>query len=269
LSHEHNQPFERAAIGCLLVHGFNGGTYDMQELAEHLSAQAIATHNMLLPGHGTHVQHMRSITWKDWVAAVLAGYDTIRARARKVILIGHSLGGALVLYAAARRPVDGVIALCAPLRMQPGLAFLVGIARWFAPYMPTLREDIMDPVARRVYAAHTCRWTSLEAAHHIFRFLPYLEAALPRVTAPALIVTARHDHVVPPADSHEIYHRIASTEKEFLELPRSSHVVMKDYDHQELFEHIARFVFRYQQSAVRHHFPSSPSLADGRANRIC
>jgi len=245
-------PLTRLAdVGCLLVHGFNGGAYDMQELAAYLEARGVVTNNMLLPGHGTHVWAMGTVTWKDWVAGVLAGYDAVWARARRVVLIGHSLGGALVLYVAARRPVDGVVALCAPLHMQPGLALLVGMARWLLPYLPIVHQDIADPVARRAYAtgAQGYAWTSLGAAHHIFRFLPHLEAALPRVTVPALIVTARQDHVVPPADSREIYRRIGSTQKEFLELPRSSHIVMKDYDQAELFARVGRFIENIRRAA--------------------
>jgi carboxylesterase len=254
---------ERQDIGCLLVHGFNGGVYDMQELAEYLNAQGIVTHNVLLPGHGTQVHAMHSVTWKDWVTAVLEGYDIVRACARRVVLVGHSLGGALVLYSATKRPVDGVVALCAPLHLQPGLGLLVGITRWIVPFVPTLGEDISDPVARRVYAAQSYRWTSLEAAHNIFRLLPNLEAALPCITAPALIVTARRDRVVPPADSREIYRRIASTKKEFLELSRSSHVVMKDYDHAELFTRIGAFVHSCRELASDGQFSAPPSLAPG------
>src|SRR5947209_5295865 len=57
-------------VGVLLVHGLNGSTHDMEELAAHLAARGMVTENILLPGHGTKVHDMLPIGWAEWANAV-------------------------------------------------------------------------------------------------------------------------------------------------------------------------------------------------------
>ncbi|HWZ18455.1 MAG TPA: alpha/beta fold hydrolase, partial [Ktedonobacteraceae bacterium] len=91
----------KPAIGVLLVHGLNGSTGDMAELEEVLQKQGIITKNMLLPGHGSKMKDMLSIGWEEWAQAVHDELSLLKELCDVVFLVGHSLGGALVLHVAA------------------------------------------------------------------------------------------------------------------------------------------------------------------------
>src|SRR5262249_3781898 len=86
------------------------------------------------------------------------------------------------------------------------------------------------------------RWTPMVPVDSMLNYLPNLRQELPRVTAPALIINATHDHVVPASDGIAIYRALGSQEKELVTLHRSYHVVMKDYDCQEVFVRIMSFL---------------------------
>lgn len=240
----HHSHSEKARVGTLLVHGLNGSRHDLEELALFLRSHGMLAENMLLPGHGTHVREMFTLGWPQWAHAVREELHTLQQRCKKIILIGHSLGGALCLHTAAHTKIDGIITMCAPLHMFPWTKPAVRLAKRFVPALPTIREDVRDPVARQRHTRDVYRWTPMAPVESMLHHLPLVRAELPLVTAPALIMTALRDHVVPARDGREIYRLLGSQEKYLVNFHRSYHVLMKDYDRDEVFAKTLTFVQR-------------------------
>ncbi len=232
-------------VGALLVHGLNGSRLDMTEVQERLSAHGVITENILLPGHGSHVRDMLPLGWPEWTAAVQRELHLLKQRCDRVFLIGHSLGGALCLHTAAHEEVAGVVSMCAPLHLQPWIRPAVHVAKRATPLLPTLREDVRDPDARRKYTRDVYRWTPMAPVASMLEYLPRLRSELPQVTVPVLVLAALHDHVVPVRDGREIYHLLGSKDKHLVTLHHSYHVIMKDHDREEVMTRTLAFVQRY------------------------
>ena len=245
-AHSAKQPL----IGVLLVHGLNGSRRDFAELEVVLQDRGMLTHNMLLPGHGGNVRDMLSLGWHDWAEAVRSDLLALKQRCDVVFLVGHSLGGALCLHTAAHEEVAGLVAMCAPLHMHPLTRLGVGLAKRFTPLLPTIREDVHDPEARRRYTRDVYRWTPMMPVASMLEFLPTLRAELPQITVPALIMTSIFDHVVPARDAREIYRRIGSKEKHLVTFHRSYHVILKDYDREEVIAKTTAFILRHANHAT-------------------
>lgn len=243
---------DKPVIGVLLVHGLNGSRRDLAELEAILQDQGMLTTNMLLPGHGVHVREMLPLGWKEWAAAVRDELNDLKQRCDLVFLVGHSLGGALALHTAAHTEVAGIVTMCSPLHMHPLTHMAVRVARRFTPLLPTIREDVRDPEGRRRYARDVYRWTPMGPVESLLQFLPTLRAELPQVTAPALVMVSLHDHVVPARDGREIYRHIGSKEKHLVTFHRSFHVIMKDYDREEVFAKTTAFILRHASTAQPH-----------------
>ena len=243
-----------AKTGVLLVHGLNGCLADMQELADFLASHDLMTENLLLPGHGTHVRDMLPIGWAEWAQAVRQGVHALKERCDEVFLVGHSLGGALCLHIAASEQIAGIVTMCAPAYMHPLTRHGVHLIKRFIPMLPTLREDVRDPVARRSYGRDVYRWTPIVPVASMLQYLPLLRAELPSVTAPILIMTALHDHVVPVSDGRAIYHLVGSQDKHLHAFRRSYHVIMKDYDRVEVFDRTLTFIERLRRDSEREEF---------------
>lgn len=252
LLHEQHSSGKQPVIGVLLVHGLNGSRRDLAELEKVLQERGMITNNMLLPGHGVHVREMLALGWHEWAEAVHAELSDLKQRCDVVFLVGHSLGGALALHTAAHEEVAGVITMCAPLHMHPLTHVAVRIAKYFTPLVPTIREDIRDPDARRRYTRDVYHWTPMRPVESLLLFLPTLRAELPQITAPALIMTSIHDHVVPARDGREIYRHIGSQEKHLVTFHRSYHVIMKDFDREEVFAKTTAFILRHASKAQPH-----------------
>jgi carboxylesterase len=236
----------------LLVHGLNGCQSDMAEIELALKAQGIVTKNMLLPGHGVHVREMVPIGWEDWTQAVAQEVKLLKQRCDVVFLVGHSLGGALSLHVAAHEEVAGIVSMCAPLHMRPWLKPIVGFAKYVMPWFPTLREDVHDREARRQLKRDIYRWTPLSPVYSMLEFLPQLREELPRITAPALIMSSIYDHVVPARDGREIYRRIGSREKYLVTFHRSYHMIMVDHDREEVIARTTAFILSHASKARPH-----------------
>ena len=249
--HTHNTHTQKKArVGVLLVHGLNGSRRDMAELESVLQERGWLTDNMLLPGHGTSVRDLMALGWDDWTQAVQQELRELKQRCDQVFLVGHSLGGSLSLHTAAHEEVTGIVTMCAPLHMHPLTRHFVRFAKYITPLLPTLREDVSDPEARRRYTRDVYRWTPMRPVESMLQFLPKLRAELPHITAPALVITSLHDHVVPARDGREIYRLIGSPEKHLVTLHRSYHVVMKDRDREEVFTKTIDFIQRHAQKAA-------------------
>src|SRR5262249_44161950 len=150
-----------AKVGVLLVHGLNGSVKDMAEIEMVLRGYGLVTRNLLLPGHGTHVREMLPLGWPEWAAEVRSAYRDLRQECDRVLLIGHSLGGALCLHTAAHEEVAGVVSMCAPLSMHFWMLPLIKATKYLLPLVPTLREDVRDPAARQRYTRDVYRWTPM------------------------------------------------------------------------------------------------------------
>src|SRR6266480_528997 len=199
-----SQVIEQSSIGILLVHGLNAGRGDMEELATFLAAHGLLTENILLPGHGRDVWDMLSVGWPEWAQAVWSELQLLKSRCARTFLVGHSLGGALCLHTAAHEEVNGVVAMCPPLYMRSWMLPAVQLAKRFTPVVPSLREDICDPAARRRYTRAVYRWTPMAPVESMLQYLPRLYSELSTVKAPVLIMNATRDHVVPARDGQSI-----------------------------------------------------------------
>lgn len=99
---------------ALCVHGLAGSSLAWGPLAESLTA----THRVLaidLPGHGRSPRHGRSLSVDEAAGVVRAAIEALGTG--PVTLVGHSMGAAVCVLAAASAPevVDGVLLLAPPL----------------------------------------------------------------------------------------------------------------------------------------------------------
>ena len=125
---------------CLaLVHGIGEHSSRYPALVEHLTGRGIAVHSFDLRGHGRSRGkrgHIRS--WDEYREDIRIFLDLVRQEGKPVFLMGHSLGGLMVLNFAIGYPGDlvGVIASSPALAQNGASPVVLTVARILSAIFP-------------------------------------------------------------------------------------------------------------------------------------
>jgi carboxylesterase len=213
-----HQPFylQGGAAAALLVHGFPGTPLEMRASAEALHEIGFTVKGILLPGFGTEIETLPTKTAQDWLEALTAELAELRRAHPTLLLVGNSIGSALSLAAATRVKVDRLI-VYAPFWKLPGpLWAALPLLRRVLPQVKPMRimkPDFNNPQFRAGLAEFlpginiddpAIREQILDFALPIGLFDEIRKAgqmgyrAIPKQSAPTLILQGRDDHLVNP-----------------------------------------------------------------------
>lgn len=228
-------------VGVLLSHGFTGSPASMRPWGEALAARGYAVEVPRLPGHGTTWQDMVSTRWEDWLGEVERAYADLAARVDAVVVGGLSMGGALALALAARRPdVAGLVLVNPAVASTNKQLLAVPVLKHVVRSMPAIGDDIKKPgVSEGAYPRTPLRpLASMTAAWKDVR------ADLAKITCPLLLFRSLEDHVVDPSSARIILGSVSSRDVQERVLADSYHVATLDNDAPVIFEESAAFVER-------------------------
>ncbi|MET7993880.1 acetoin dehydrogenase dihydrolipoyllysine-residue acetyltransferase subunit [Amycolatopsis sp. NPDC005232] len=200
----------------VLVHGYGGDKNSWLFVQEPL-ADGRTVHALDLPGHGESTKDVGDGSLTTLANAVLGFLETLNVT--KAHLVGHSLGGAVVVAAAAAQPAKvSSLALVAPAgfgdRINAG--YLRGFAtatsrRELKPHLSALFAD-PDLVTRRL-ADDLLKYKRLDGVDRVLEKLlgtlledddtPALHIAplLARYEGPVTVVWGSEDDVLPPENA--------------------------------------------------------------------
>jgi carboxylesterase len=230
----------KGRIGVLVIHGYTGSPQSVSYLTKSLALAEYTVASPCLSGHGTTPADMATKTASDWIADLHAALDWLKERCDTLFATGLSMGGTLTLYLAAQYPdlFKGIIPINAPIFFNlPAYASLAYMKD--APAEVTgVGGDIKAPgVTDLSYPV-----VPVPTLKELLALAKVTEEMLPLVTCPALLITSREDHVVPPANGEYILKRISSQEKRILWLEESYHVATLDNDKQKIAQECVAFI---------------------------
>jgi carboxylesterase len=242
------EPFDLAGgdRGVLCIHGFTGTPYDMRYLGESLAQRGLTVSGIALPGHATRVEELEPLGWADWTGGVLRGYDELAARCRSVAVVGQSLGGLLALWLSTQRPVTAVVSLAAPLWLE-GVSGAVAWATTRGPlagrvrWLPKLGgSDVRDADEKGKNPSY--KRFPVRALGQLLEGMKQVDALLPEVRAPLLVMHGEQDHTAPVACATRIASRVSSRELRLRLLPRSYHLLAIDVERAQVAGEVGTFI---------------------------
>jgi carboxylesterase len=235
-------------LGVLLQHGFTGCPASMRPFGEWLRDQGVTAVGPRLPGHGTTWEDLATTRWQDWVGETERALDELAKKCRNVVLVGLSMGGAIVLHLAVKHPetVRGVVAINAYVNDSRLLAAPIGAL--VAKSRNGVGNDIKKPGQDEISYAKI----PMKALPSLGQLLRMTEKELPSLKVPLLVFSSNDDHTVKPKNSQIIMAKAGTSQKELVRLTNSYHVATLDYDAPLVFERtlaFARSVSRNGQSS--------------------
>lgn len=230
----------------LMIHGFGGSPFDVRPLAEILEKRGYAVKAVLLPGHGTRARDLKDIKKEEWLKESFACYRDLKDEYGDVSIVGFSMGGAIGLCIAAENEVDKLV-LISPYFKVRKRWFNFGRpedwARRFSWIIPYVRKpkmgQINDPNGLRRYVAYMHLPT--KAVNELDGVGTLAKEKAKRVTCPTLWAHSGGDIVADFRLSKQIFKSVPASKKYFIEYQKSNHIILYDYDSQDLSDKIVSF----------------------------
>ncbi|MBN2002249.1 MAG: alpha/beta hydrolase [Anaerolineae bacterium] len=236
---------DQPGVPVILIHGITGSVHFWETNLVAPFRDYGPCYSLSLPGHYPSV-FPSHFTPDDLTAESIAHVLTLAIRElvgkRPVLLVGHSTGGFSVLAIAASTPEiahgvisisgfahgqwAGVLGMCQKwcrsgalgrlgfkLLLSTGKIHYDVFRRFISMYSPNPKRALAYPnidaiLKAAAYPAY--RRLDLDAMTIYFRRMPDIDITplLPRIAAPALVITGDADPIVPPAQAHHIAERV-------------------------------------------------------------
>jgi esterase/lipase/1-acyl-sn-glycerol-3-phosphate acyltransferase len=233
--------------GVVLMHGYLSSPPEVRALAEHLYDQGYAVYGVRLRGHGTSPLDLARATWEDWYESFNRGYAIIKSLTDTIILGGFSMGGGIALLGAARKStnVQAAFAINAPL-------YLKNYAAMLAPTVVTmgaLLKKVGGPSGLGDFVDHRSEKPDINYSRNpvagvreLGRLMDEVEAKLPEVQVPTLVMQGYGDPTVNAKSAQEIYEKLGTRDRELALYDRARHDIINGDGVEEIYDRIDRFL---------------------------
>jgi len=227
LAHPKNFLDERAVL--VMIHGAGGAAENwllqLGPLERYANALALE-----LPGHGKTPGKGYSTVeeYANWVIQVLSSTFTDN---EELILMGHSMGGAIVQEVALREPelLKGIVLVCTGARLKVAPFILQGLEKEFAKtinlivsfaYSKDTDPKIISQGAKLMEEA------GQEVLINDFLACDRFDSTdrLSQLRLPSLIISGTNDKLTPLELSHELHELIPSSK--LRSVPKAAHMPM-------------------------------------------
>lgn len=217
---------EGARCAVLFCHGFMGSARQFDFLLPVVERCGWIAEAITLPGHGSDIAGFAAANEREWQATVDARIDAMRQTCDALVLVGHSMGGLLLVNSAVRDPskIAGVLAIALPLRIR--LTWRAAAER-----LKLLRPE-RDGEDERIACLRQMGGVSGLTAMNSVRTLPNTigllrvmrgtRRALPSLNVPLILLQSGGDEIVSPASERVARKLLPATES--VPLPESGHV---------------------------------------------
>jgi len=220
----------------LIIHGFAGGTYDQEELANYLELNRnFDVFQFTLPGHEKNlskVEHQAWISYSEeqieWL--IKNGYN-------KIYLIGHSMGGVISTYLASKYKEVKKLVLAAPAFHYLNVIkdnLNIGKSLKIAPKV--IKDYGSDEVIARMLKLDVSVIKEfMDLVKHYYDYPKF-------VTCKTLIIQGKKDNLVPVSSSEYVYDNIKSRRKKLIFLEGVTHDIFRNKEKEQIFRIVEKFL---------------------------
>ncbi|MFC4559909.1 alpha/beta hydrolase [Virgibacillus kekensis] len=208
-------------IGCLIIHGFTGGPYEVDPLASFLKSETnwhieVPT----LPGHGRKLA-LDDVSHDKWITTAENSLKKMKEKFDEVYLIGFSMGGMIAAYLAAKHKVDKLVLLA------PAGKYLS-----FRQISKDVKDVVTDGFRGRLkenklymHYRRKLGEVPFKANLEFLKVVKLTRKYLSKVESPVLIAQGQQDGMVPYKTAYYLDKEITSAPKEVVFFERSRHLI--------------------------------------------
>ena len=227
--------FEKAV---LVIHGFAGGTYDQEYLANFLELdKSLDVYSFTLPGHD--VKSIENATCASWIKEsekmvkflIEAGY-------KNIYIVGHSMGGVIACYLATRFKEIKRLVLAAPSFTHFASKEEGGILAAIGKSPDIVKEYSAEEFLTRM------RKLPISAVSEFFKLVDKYRKTPLKISIPVLILHGTDDQIVPISSSCEVFEEFLTTKKIFIRVNGYHHDLFKDKKVDLICKEVRKFLLK-------------------------
>ncbi len=262
---QHWQPQEPSCAVLAIIHGYGEHSGRYGAYVEHLVPHGYALYGFDLRGHGQSPgQRGHVMSWDEFRADVLCFVQLVRERepGKPLILLGHSMGGLIVLNFALHHPegLSGVIASAPALSqtaVSPALMFLAKVLSCVLPSFSMESRLDGTAISRDPETVATYREDPLlhgrgsaRLATEMSRTMAWTNAHAGDWGLPLLVLHGTHDRIVPYTVSRIFFEAVPVQDKEFVGYEGGYHEPHNDIDKDRVMQDVADWLDRHTGRCV-------------------
>lgn len=235
----------------LMVHGFNDSPRVYDRMARVLAERGFTCRAMRLPGFGIPIRETLRYRKEDWLAATQAELEQLRGRHDHVSVVGHSLGGAILVNVLAKRPdlADRAVLLAPAIAVSNSRSPLLPTRTWHAIGSRTLvfsrltespfRFDAQCPEAE--HFQWMSRFAYLSTYAELFALFDGAAESAPHFHLPTLMAVSKFDRVVDSPAAERFFHAVPAAPKRLIVAEEAGHALPIEQGWRDLADEITEF----------------------------
>lgn len=260
---------ENAPGAVLFVHGFGGCGNNFHNLPDRVAAAGWRVRVMLLPGHGRSPLDFEATRADTLVQAVVQETQALRKAHETVVVLGHSMGGALATIAAGQAPPDALILGAPYFGITHHWFYLAPPERWIKTLSPFIHwvhaDPSRQPVKRREISREIISYTWHSSRAGLTAMGIAARAAAPEtlqaIMCPVLLLHSVQDAVASPDAARCVFNKIPSTWRRAVWLENSDHVIFWDHDREKVAGEMLAFLERIERYKEQSAAAAAPAAA--------
>lgn len=221
----------------LIVHGFAGGTYDEEFLANYLEKDKFFdVYTYTLPGHSQMFNNKS--TCEDWIQASTNMMNMlVETGYREIYVIGHSMGGVIASYLATQYKQIKKLVLVAPafryLNFVDNQFNLLDVIK--------LTPEILGQYGKDEVASRLTK-LPINAVKEFIKLVSKYQNTPEEIMIPTLIIQGTADKIVPPKTARYVHGKLATPHKKIIYINNCTHDVLREQKKEGVSHLIEQFL---------------------------
>lgn len=236
-----------------LIHGYTSTPDEMKEIAQEIHAEFNETvFATRLKGSGEVPSHIMNLTLYDWYDQVSNEYNNLKKNCKEINLLGFSFGGTLATRLAENKEVNNVYLLSPYIFARYNWYYAFKLETYLNTFSDILvfnkKIKIAQINSQEGLDKHIAYWNMpLLPIKNSNTFFNEVKANLNKINSPILLQQSKNDKASDIKSSIYIYENVKSENKDLIIFEKSNHVILEDYDKEEVIKNIINFEKRLRK----------------------
>lgn len=220
----------------LIIHGFAGGTYDEENLANFLEQNyRLDVYSFTLPGHDKRT--LKPVPYQDWIKESENQLNKlIKCGYKSIFVIGHSMGGIIATYLANNYSQVKKVVLAAPafnfLTSSDNSSIKEEVLGGISAFKENSKSEIISRFLK----------LPISSIRELQKISSKYKTEYINLNVPTLIVQGKKDTLVPYENSKRIYEKL-KCKKEIIYLENITHDIFREANI-DLYVSIEKFLLK-------------------------